>query len=88
MIMCDIALPALPPSWLTRTLSALSRGLTAALTCSGLTSRTRPWFSMTPPAAAEFCRDSPLEMFVVSFVPAAGPRPLRRSSPAGTGPSR
>jgi hypothetical protein len=24
-------------------------------------------------AAAEFCRDSPLEMFVVSFVPVAGP---------------
>jgi len=26
-------------------------------------------------AAAEFCRDSPLEMFVVSFVPAASPPP-------------
>jgi hypothetical protein len=26
-------------------------------------------------AAAEFCRDSPLEMFVVSFVPAANPSP-------------
>lgn len=24
-------------------------------------------------AAAEFCRDSPLEMFVVSFVPVSGP---------------
>jgi len=24
-------------------------------------------------AATEFCRDSPLEMFVVSFVPVAGP---------------
>ena len=26
-------------------------------------------------SAAEFCRDSPLEMFVVSFVPVASPSP-------------
>jgi hypothetical protein len=32
-------------------------------------------------AAAEFCRDSPLEMFVVSFVPAPGaPTPSRPPS--------
>ena len=33
-------------------------------------------------AAAEFCRDSPLEMFVVSFVPAAG----SASAPAPSAP--
>ena len=27
-------------------------------------------------AAAEFCRDSPLELFVVSFVPVSPPRPV------------
>jgi hypothetical protein len=33
-------------------------------------------------AAAEFCRDSPLEMFVFSFVPMAGPyRPVPASPP-------
>jgi hypothetical protein len=34
-------------------------------------------------SAAEFCRDSPLEMFVVSFVPVASPSPHRpETSPA------
>jgi hypothetical protein len=32
-------------------------------------------------AAAEFCRDSPLEMFVVSFVPLADPSPLPAWAP-------
>ena len=32
-------------------------------------------------AAAAFCRDSPLEMFVVSFVPVADPSPLPAWAP-------
>ena len=32
-------------------------------------------------AAAEFCRDSPLEMFVVSFVPVASPPPAPAPPP-------
>ena len=38
-------------------------------------------------AAAEFCRDSPLEMFVVSFVPAPGlPTPAPSAPPAPAEP--
>jgi len=38
-------------------------------------------------AAAEFCRDSPLEMFVVSFVPAPGtPASASVPPPASAGP--
>ena len=38
-------------------------------------------------AAAEFCRDSPLEMFVVSFVPAPGlPTPAPSEPPAPAEP--
>ena len=38
-------------------------------------------------AAAEFCRDSPLEMFVVSFVPAPGlPAPAPSAPPAPAEP--
>jgi len=33
-------------------------------------------------AAAEFCRDSPLEMFMVSFVPVASPSPPLSRPPA------
>jgi len=36
-------------------------------------------------AAAEFCRDSPLEMFVVSFVPVAGD-PAGATAPAAAQP--
>lgn len=32
-------------------------------------------------AAAEFCRDSPLEMFVVSFVPVSGVPPIPPAPP-------
>jgi hypothetical protein len=32
-------------------------------------------------AAEEFCRDSPLEMFVVSFVPVASPSPALAEVP-------
>ena len=35
-------------------------------------------------SAAEFCRDSPLEMFVVSFVPVAGPLPSGSTAQAAT----
>lgn len=81
MIMCDTRASGitadLADSYFVRVEPRLSGGVTVLWT--DLPDQARVFDDAA--AAAEFCRDSPLEMFAVSFVPVAGPPAPRPRQP-------
>ena len=76
MIMCDTRASGITADLNDSYFVRIEPRPSGGVTCSGLTCRTEAMVFDDAAAAAEFCRDSPLELFVVSFVPVSPPPPV------------
>ena len=86
MIMCDTRASGITADLADSYLVRSSRGQTAALIVLWTDKPDQAMVFDDAAAAAEFCRDSPLEMFVVSFVPVTDDPAVATAPPAAPPP--